>query len=696
MYEAEQRMGEGTRLVAIKTLLPELSNDHTLVSRFHRESGTVAQLEHPNTIRFYDYGETPDGVLYIVMELVTGQALTDLIEQGPIALPRALRILKQVCGALHEAHELGIVHRDLKPDNIVLTTRAGEEDFVKLLDFGIAAHVGPDAATRTKLTQQGMVLGTPPYMSPEQLAGEELGPASDVYSLGVIAYEMLTGHLPFEADTPWLWAHKHMTEPPRPMETFEAGRQLPGSVRLAVLHALEKSPGQRPSSTLRFYHELSSGRTADMPDTARTEPGHDEAPNTSPMPALPVGVSAGTQPEGPASPAFHTASALAAPVAPRPPRRRHSRRGWLVAASVLVGAGALAAGLVVLRDSRTTPNPPVRGAGGMTSTASSGATEIAPLVDSTPAPEPTLTSGPEPPPPVKKTLAPPHKQSPTPPKPTPAPTPAPTPTPTQPSATASRPPTFPTITLPNLPLPTRPRTPPTHRHAARAAEASRPDRRRGMRAGQLAGNRGEHRVGGGDVPALPEHGWQLERAAHGARAHPHQRSGSGRKPGLHRQLRGRSLGGCVCDLCWGRRPRAGRAGEDRELSLAVHVGCRCGDDYMNQTPSTIRNDATATDTSAATSHGPVRGSVNLSSIEAKRLASRCRRPDSARLAALIAGSRCCSSDIEVRLLPRPAWGVEALHPAWNPARPFELPSARGFPTQPPTKRAFPRRSHHSW
>ena len=121
VYEAEQRMGEGTRSVAIKTLLPELSSDHTLVSRFHRESGTVAQLEHPNTIRFYDYGETPDGELYIVMELVKGLALTDLIEQGPIPCERALHILKQVSGALHEAHTLGIVHRDLKPDNIVLT-----------------------------------------------------------------------------------------------------------------------------------------------------------------------------------------------------------------------------------------------------------------------------------------------------------------------------------------------------------------------------------------------------------------------------------------------------------------------------------------------------------------------------------------------------------------------------------------------
>ena len=460
VYEAEQRMGEGTRSVAIKTLLPELSTDHTLVSRFHRESGTVAQLEHPNTIRFYDYGETPDGELYIVMELVKGQALTDLIEQGPVPLPRALHILRQVCGALHEAHTLGIVHRDLKPDNIVLTSRAGEEDFVKLLDFGIAAHVGPDATAQTKLTQQGMVLGTPPYMSPEQLAGEKLGPASDVYSLGVIAYEMLTGQLPFEADTPWLWAHKHMTEPPRPMESFEAGQKLAEAVRRAVMHALEKTPIQRPSTTLELYRELAGGKTTEdmMPDAGHTEPGND-GPRTSPMPAVPPM----TTPGGPAaSPAFHTASALAAPVRAQPPVRR-KRRGWIALAGLLVAGGALAAGVVAFERARSV-GPAPEGAGGTLSVAGSSTTQIAPLVDAAPA----TVSVPAPEPPVVKTSAPAPARTPAQPakkpeKPEPpvASSPAPQlppislPAP-QPSATASKPPRFPQITLPQLNLPTRP------------------------------------------------------------------------------------------------------------------------------------------------------------------------------------------------------------------------------------------------
>jgi serine/threonine-protein kinase len=143
-------------------------------------------------------------------------------------------ILRQVCGALEEAHQQGIVHRDLKPDNVVLTHRADEPDFVKVLDFGIALSTGPTAKRQTKLTQQGTVLGTPPYMSPEQLAGEEVDSRSDVYSLGVIAYEMLTGKLPFEAETPWQWANKHMREKPRPLTTV-TDRPIPAEMEQAAV-----------------------------------------------------------------------------------------------------------------------------------------------------------------------------------------------------------------------------------------------------------------------------------------------------------------------------------------------------------------------------------------------------------------------------------------------------------------------------
>jgi eukaryotic-like serine/threonine-protein kinase len=366
VYAAEQQMGPLTREVAIKTLLPELSRDPALAQRFYRESGTVAQLEHPNTIKLFEFGETPDGALYIAMEFVRGQPLTELIAQGPIPLPRAGDILRQVCGALDEAHGLGIVHRDLKPDNIVLTKRAAEGDFVKLLDFGIATRTTESAASQTKLTEQGQVLGTPPYMSPEQLAGEPLDARSDIYSLGVIAYEMLTGRLPFEAKTPWQWAQKHMTEAPLPLGATPVGGELPAHVERAVMRALSKAPAQRPASTLEFFRDLSGqGDTQDG----------SFASGTSPMQAALVPPAQYTVP-APITPAYQTTSAVAAPVAPPLPARSRSRRGWPVAlGALLVVASALA--VVALRSQS-------HGAGAAPSTSASVAppsTQLAPMVD---------------------------------------------------------------------------------------------------------------------------------------------------------------------------------------------------------------------------------------------------------------------------------------------------------------------------
>ena len=138
------------------------------------------------------------------------------LQRGAIEAERADRLLIQICGSLFEAHNMGIVHRDLKPENVLLTQRGGQKDFVKVLDFGIAKRSEAEDESQAKLTKQGMVLGTPPYMSPEQFSGQTLDARSDIYSLGVMTYEMLTGHLPFEARTPWEWATKHLTTPPLP------------------------------------------------------------------------------------------------------------------------------------------------------------------------------------------------------------------------------------------------------------------------------------------------------------------------------------------------------------------------------------------------------------------------------------------------------------------------------------------------
>src|SRR5258706_3244195 len=260
VYLAEQQMGTNVRKVAVKTLQAQYAKDQQVLARFHRECGTVSELEHPNTIQFFDFGQTPDGQLYIAMEFVQGQSLSDALQQGPRRPERVVRLLAQVCGSLEEAHGRGVVHRDLKPDNVILTTRAGQADFVKVLDFGIAKRSeAKDQAQEQKLTQQGMVLGTPPYMSPEQFTGKELDARSDIYSLAVLAYEMLTGRLPFEADTPWQWATQHMTAQPFPFETMPASAGIPQPMKHAILRALSKDRNQRQSTVRQFYEELAGG-----------------------------------------------------------------------------------------------------------------------------------------------------------------------------------------------------------------------------------------------------------------------------------------------------------------------------------------------------------------------------------------------------------------------------------------------------
>ena len=261
VYEGVQQMGNVTRKVAVKTLHPYLSQDPQIVARFNRECGTVAELEHPNTIQFFDFGFTEQKQLFIAMEFLDGKSVSAVIEHEGAMEPRRVdKILRQVCGSLTEAHKKGIIHRDLKPENVQLTTRAGEEDFVKVLDFGIAARrEGTDRKKEEKLTQQGTVLGTPPYMSPEQFTGKELDARSDIYSLGVMAYEMLTGKLPFEAETPWEWATKHLSERPYPFEvTAPHAEQIPESMKRAIMRALAKNRDDRQPTIMAFYDDLSA------------------------------------------------------------------------------------------------------------------------------------------------------------------------------------------------------------------------------------------------------------------------------------------------------------------------------------------------------------------------------------------------------------------------------------------------------
>lgn len=304
VYLAEQKMGAATRKVAIKTLHPELSADPQLVARFHRECETVIELHHPNTIQFYDFGELEDRTLYVVMEFIEGAALASILEAGPLDPARADRIIIQICGSLHEAHQRGIVHRDLKPDNVLLTNRGGQMDFVKVLDFGIAKRSEAEDQSKTKLTKQGMVLGTPPYMSPEQFSGQQLDARSDIYSLGIMAYEMLTGRLPFEGKTPWEWATKHLTAAPAPLELDPRGASLPPNKRSAIMRALAKDRDQRHANVMEFsaeftgMHDSQAAWTMATSGSVMRSAGYPSPPHGAGYPSPPHGAGYPSPPHG--------------------------------------------------------------------------------------------------------------------------------------------------------------------------------------------------------------------------------------------------------------------------------------------------------------------------------------------------------------------------------------------------------------
>jgi len=289
VYVGEQQMGTSVRKVAIKTLLSQFAKDPATVARFMREVGTVSELEHPNTIKVYDFGQIDEsGELYIAMELLQGKTLEDVLAEGhPISPERVDRIMGQVCGSLQEAHDKGIVHRDLKPANIFLTRRAKEDDVVKVLDFGIAKSGPEGAKTEEKLTQQGTLLGTPPYMSPEQFSGKGLDSRSDIYSLGIVTYEMLTGRLPFEAETPWQWMTQHGTAKPLAFEAVPQAHLVPPKMRDAVMRALEKRPEDRPQTARDFFESLTLGVTR-MSAVGLGSGGVMGMPSTPPLSSLPM------------------------------------------------------------------------------------------------------------------------------------------------------------------------------------------------------------------------------------------------------------------------------------------------------------------------------------------------------------------------------------------------------------------------
>ncbi|MEE2787391.1 MAG: protein kinase [Myxococcota bacterium] len=266
------------RDVAVKVLTANLNEQSEIARRFEAEAQIISRLKHPNVLRLFDFGRMVDGRLYIIVELLDGRPVDNILADGPIEPYRLAQWIKQVCGALQEAHEAGICHRDLKPSNLYLETVNGE-DFLKVLDFGIAKIAD------TKQTTSGIIMGTPSYMSPEQIQAQGVDHRTDLYSLGVIGYEALTGRAPFYGDTPVSVMYKHANQ--RAPDVRQVRPDIHPAMAYLVSVLLEKEPELRPESAgavVQFINAIDWSSTdipplppsitePDMAPVSRASPG---------------------------------------------------------------------------------------------------------------------------------------------------------------------------------------------------------------------------------------------------------------------------------------------------------------------------------------------------------------------------------------------------------------------------------------
>jgi eukaryotic-like serine/threonine-protein kinase len=349
-YRIERRLGAGgmstvfmatdtvlERAVAVKLLAEHLADDEAFVARFRREALAAARLQHPNIVQVFDSGQDPESRRhYIVMEYVDGPSCADLLrERKRLDVGETVQVVRDACHGLDYAHRAGVVHRDVKPGNLLV---AEEMRTTKLADFGIAK-----AAEQTRITQVGSVLGTAAYLSPEQARGDEAGPASDIYSLGVCAYQFLTGRLPHEYVSLTELALKQQQDTAVPISEYRP--EVPAELDEAVRLSLEREPGARYASALEFGHAIDAGLHGER--TAATERLMlgDADPTramdaTSATRAMPRTGYAPPRPE----PLQTTAAAPARPRRDdRAGRRTAARRRWATFLALLAVLGAIAA-----------------------------------------------------------------------------------------------------------------------------------------------------------------------------------------------------------------------------------------------------------------------------------------------------------------------------------------------------------------
>lgn len=328
------------RAVAVKVIRPSLADDASFIARFRNEARLAARLTHGNIAQVYDFGES-DETAYIVMELVQGSSVADLTSRGALPPRQVADLVEQAAAGLEAAHDEGMVHRDVKPANMLLTRKG----VVKLTDFGIARALGEAKVTRT-----GEVLGTVHYLSPEAAVGLEADPQSDVYSLAVVAYELLAGRRPFHADSAVSLALLHVNEPPPPLPP-----SVPPRVAAAVLHGLAKDPDRRPRGTVAFARELraaADGQPAtsgpqgagtpppgssahQTPPAAPTTPAPTPRPQPQPQPqpwSMPGPSSPAPQPNPYAPSGFHGYPGYPRPAPQQGSTARGIAQGWVVAA----------------------------------------------------------------------------------------------------------------------------------------------------------------------------------------------------------------------------------------------------------------------------------------------------------------------------------------------------------------------------
>ncbi|HMA24774.1 MAG TPA: protein kinase [Gemmatimonadaceae bacterium] len=332
-----------TRQCAIKVMNPSLVNDPDSLQRFAREASNAARILHPNVAAVFDYGEA-DKIVYLVMEYVDGESLSTIIARdGPLDPRRAIDIARQVADGLSAAHELGIVHRDLKPDNVILTHTRGGKEIAKVVDFGIAKAIAE--APQDALTRSGLVIGTPEYMSPEQLLGDPVDERADIYSLGCILYQMLTGAQAFTADTREQMIRRRLHEAPPHVRDIDPN--LPRRLDTLIVHMLARSPTDRLASAAEARDQL---------DPALTLGGWDPSTLTAPRRISPPRLSPQRLAPQRLSPAPRSSDPSLQPTMPLARQQMSVKRIGLAA---LIGSALLASALVLWSQLQETPLPAI-------------------------------------------------------------------------------------------------------------------------------------------------------------------------------------------------------------------------------------------------------------------------------------------------------------------------------------------------